>query len=344
MKSRGLMALGMALTLAAGLAAQTGAVGMRPAAAAELAPGIALFQKSHFRQAAQFFRMMEARAPGKSGALLWLAKCRINLGQLEEAQTDLEVYLKRHPRSDDAESLLGFVYYRLRQPRASLAAYARAAALRPPLGDDYKIMGLDYIALRQWPQAERELEQAVKLEPDNPQAQYFLAWMEYIANHFTRARGRLEALARQQPRNLAAASLLGLVLIAQSHYAQASRVYRRAIALEPKLPRRDAQPYIGYGILLEKTGHLHQAAGELRQGLAIKPDSFRAHAHLGHIELMLNQLPAAERELKRALSLNPRYRPAYYQLAQIYRREGKHELERQALEQLAKLPLRNVPQ
>ncbi len=309
-----------------------------------LAAGIAEFRQFHFRRAAAAFRAVELAHPGKTGALLWLAKCRINLGQLAMAQNDLETFLARKPRSDDALSLLGFVDFRRHHPHRSLAAYARAASIQPPLGDDYKIMGLDYIALRDWKHARRELARAVRLEPQNLQAQYYLAWMQYIANQFTPASRRLQRLARAEPRNLNVLTLLGLTLEAQSHFRRAAAIFLKAIALEPGLQARNAQPYIGYGILLERTGHPRQAGRQLRAALRIKPASFRALAHLGHIDLMLNRLPPAERELTAALRLNPRYRPAYYQLAQVYRREGKITQERLALQELAKLPLHNVPQ
>lgn len=309
----------------------------------DLSEAMGQFRENHYRRAARLFARIEALTPGRGAALLWLAKCRINLGLMDEAGDDLETYLHHHPRSDDALSLLGYVLFRRGHPRQSLRIFARAAVLQAPLGDDYKIRGLDYIALRQWTPARRELRHAVKLEPGNLQAQFYLAWMEYIANHFTRARKRLKTLMRREPRNVAAATLLGLTLEAQSHYRQATAEYLRAIHINERAKRRSAQPYIGYGILLERLGHPRQAMSQLHFALTLKPTSFRAHAHLGHIELMLNHLPEAERELRTALRLNPRYRPAYYQLAQIYRREGKPQLAQQAMRRLTHLPAGTVP-
>src|SRR4029077_231243 len=98
---------------------------------------------------------------------LYEGKARVHLEQFTSAESALRRYLVRHPDSDEALYLLGYVLHREGKATESLATYTQAARPRRPTGDDLKIVGLNYVLLNDYPDAINWLEKAVEAEPKN---------------------------------------------------------------------------------------------------------------------------------------------------------------------------------
>ena len=90
------------------------------------------FHKGDYSSAAEFFVKVEAASPGATEALLFESKCLIHLEKYQDAERALRGYARRHPNSEDALYLLGFVLYRQNKPAESLAMYTKGAAFKRP--------------------------------------------------------------------------------------------------------------------------------------------------------------------------------------------------------------------
>src|SRR5260370_3794022 len=131
----------------------------------DLALGLSEFNKGNFTSAAALFARAEEAAPGATDALLYASKAYIHLEQFTAAEGALRRYLLVHAASGEALYLLGYVLHREGKAAESLETYTKAAQLRTPIGDDLKIVGLNYVLLNDYPDATKWLGRAVETEP-----------------------------------------------------------------------------------------------------------------------------------------------------------------------------------
>src|SRR5215470_109860 len=128
---------------------------------------LAEFRAGNYNSAALMFARVETASPGVTDALLYRAKALMQVEDLAGAEQALRGYLESHRNSADALYMLGYVLNRENRPAESLAAYTQAAAINPPISDDLKIVGLDYVLLNDYPDAIKWLEKAVELDSNN---------------------------------------------------------------------------------------------------------------------------------------------------------------------------------
>src|SRR5712664_1003312 len=178
----------------------------------DLALGLSEFSKGNFSSAAALFARAEEAAPGTTDALLYESKAHIHLEQFTAAEGALRRYLLAHAASSDARYLLGYVLHREGKATESLEASTRAAQHRTPIGDDLKIVGLNYVLLNDYPDAIKWLEKAVEAEPKNKEAWYFLGRAYYTKSRLPEARKAFLTVLESDPRDAKAENNLGLIL------------------------------------------------------------------------------------------------------------------------------------
>jgi tetratricopeptide (TPR) repeat protein len=109
------------------------------------------------------------------------------------------------------------------------------------------------------------------------------------------------ALARQYPKNPEPLAHMGLIESRQEHYAEAVKLYRRAIALNPSMPGLR----LNLGIALFKAGDYQQAVSDLDPLLKAQPDDQRLNILIGMSHYGLGHFAEASPLLKRASEADP---------------------------------------
>ena len=102
-------------------------------------------------------------------------------------------------------------------------------------------------------------------------------------------------------------------------YREAADHARKAIALDPSYPNA----YNDLGAYLIELGRPRDAEPWLRRAMAMEGYCCPhfAHFQMGRALLLEGRVNAASKELRRALAIHPRYRPAVELLREIRRRE-----------------------
>jgi tetratricopeptide (TPR) repeat protein len=124
-------------------------------------------------------------------------------------------------------------------------------------------------------------------------------------------------------------------LSSEGRLEEAVSAYQRLLARSPDLP----DSWYNLGLLLRRLGHFDAAlecyAQALRRGVQ-RPEE--VHLNRGVIfSDCLRQDDAAERELRRALELNPNYQPALLNLANLHEDLGRRDEAGRAYERLLEL-------
>ncbi len=212
-------------------------------------------------------------------------------------------YFERDERGPEAAVYAGMAYVVLGKQRPDTSLVRKGVALleeglkdHPGQAEARLLLGVGHMALREPARAIPPLEQAVQIDPDNPEYLYGLA-------------GAYEA-ARRDP-------------------AVIARLYQRALAIQPAM----AQTRVNYGRFLDAQGRLDEALVQYRQAADEQPWLDVAHFNLGTAYLRQGDAARAETELLRAVELNPDYVEALDNLGLLYADQGRLDAARQRFEQ-----------
>jgi tetratricopeptide (TPR) repeat protein len=296
-----------------------------------LAQASKLFEQQRWTEAAQEFQRIEEARPGQTEARLFVGKSFVHLNRFPEAGAALESYLQQHSDSAEALYLLAYVRFRENRPEESLQISTRAARISAPTSDDLKVVGLDYLLLKDHASAIRYLRMGVAMQPNNVEALYALGRVLYEENQFDAAIEALQAVLRLDSRNVKAQDNLGLCFEGKNEMDRAMSAYRKAIEMDRAANRHTAQPYLNLGMALARTDHPEQAVPLLQRAVELDPDSAKAHMELGRALMVLSRLPEAVGELERSVRLKSDDASSHYLLGRVYLRLNKSELGKKEL-------------
>jgi len=285
-----------------------------------------LFRQERWSEAASAFEAWEKQQPNQTDALLYRGKCLANLSQFKDAEEALQAYIASHPQSDAAVYLLAYVLFRENKPKESLQWFTGAAKLRTPTVDDLKIVSFDYVLLNDYADAVDCLESALKMDPDNLDARYYLGRVRYQQDRLDDAIAAFREVLRRAPSNVKAEDNLGLCLEGKNLVDQAIAVYQKAITLDESSLVHTEQPYLNLGILQAKNNNNRDALLLLAKAQRIAPQSAVVHYQLARSLFSLKRVEDAQREAETAVQLNPKDAPSHYLLGRIYRTLGKSDL------------------
>jgi tetratricopeptide (TPR) repeat protein len=243
----------------------------------------------------------------------------------DEAETTVRAYLKQDPGSAKGHFLLGLIYFFEVRPKESLAEYTSGAKFATPAAFDLKIVGLDYVLLDDYNDAEKWLRQSTTRNPSDAEAWYSLGRVEYTLNHFDNAAKAFHQSLDLKPDSVKAEDNLGLTLAALNRPADAIDAWRKAIAMQSSAQHPSEQPLLNLGTTLIDQNEAQEAGSLLEQAATIAPENPKIQEQLGRAYLQLNQLDLAARHLERAVSLSPGDGKLHFQLGQVYRKLGLAE-------------------
>jgi tetratricopeptide (TPR) repeat protein len=257
------------------------------------------------------------------------------LGKPQEAIDSLRqgIALDEHPAPLYRQ--LASLYGKLRRVNEQVAALETATRLDPAQADaDYRNLGVFSFESGQYDQAERYLEKAVEMRPDNSRYHYALGqtylMRAQIGDRLSRAIFHLEAAGRLAPGSGFAHDLLSAAYVKAGRWGDAVRDLRTAINNDSQnevLYFRLAQAYQRLGRKSEAGRAVEyyrrirayaQKKDLLRRRAKARPDDAAAHKALGGLLLSARDYHAAYAEFERVLSLTPDDVQAHESMATIY--------------------------
>ena len=280
---------------------------------------------------------VHAQEPTPVNPLLAQARSAVEAGSLPSAEGLARKYVSQQDASADGHYLLGYILSHEGKAKESLGEYTRAAQLRPPSANDFKVVAVDYVLLGDFLDADQWLTRALQMNPSDADGWYYLGRTKYNENRFSEAIDAFHTCLKLDAHNVKAEDNLGLSHEGLNQMEEATQAFRTAIAWQTGGGERDAQPYLNLGMLLADQEHPETSLAYLQEAVTLAPQNPKAHEQLGRVYLKLKRWNEGRNELERAVQLAPNSSSLHYELAMSYRDQGLKEQAKKEFDRCTEL-------
>ena len=254
-------------------------------------------------------------------ALLLAGMIEAGLGNVEQARVRLERYVAINPRHGQSRLMLARIYLQQNRRKSALDVL-RPLFIGPGTRPEvYGLAGVASMALGEHETARRYLERAVELAPDN------VEFRTQLGISLLRT-GRREAAVKDLQAAFAdsGSSIRPGVILAMHHLSRGENAaaYDLATAMAQRQPDSSVPYNIGGNALLGQ-GVLDAARIAFEEALSRDPDYLPAHYNLANVDLLEGKLDAAEGRLEAVARKHGREVKALQMLVRIAfaRRDGE---------------------
>ncbi len=208
------------------------------------------------------------------------------LSQDAEARKTLDELSADYPWSPEPQLALGDLLREQSHFLDAAAAYTKALALLPTDSPArwlvYYDRGMSYDQGGEWPHAQADLQEALKLSPGQPYVLNYLGYSWAVKRqHMAEARRMVEQALQAVPNDGAIIDSLGYVMLQQGQADAAVKTLTKAVNLEPE----DATINAHLGDAYAAAGQRLQAIFQWRRALQLGPDAHLASELLAKLEM-----------------------------------------------------------
>lgn len=278
------------------------------------------------------------KSPNNATVLVIKSRWLMTEGRREEALARAQSAVKASPDSSIAHYLLGVIQADMRDVVAARAAFQEVLRLNPRVAAAQLHLSQLELAAGAPAQAVQLAEAAVKNAPQSPDAQLSLARGLIAQRDLSRAEPIVAALVKQYPTVGEVHALDGTLQLAKKNTGGARAAYTRALQYAPaSYPAVSGLTALD---LLEKKGT--DARARLNQRLADAPANVPLLLLSARTSMALNDLPDAEKTLRRVIELAPADTSAYGLLGQVYLAQRRLDQAQAEFDQLARRNTKDV--
>ena len=224
-------------------------------------------------EAIKVYQTVAPDSPFRWSARLRVAADHDALGQTDGAIAELTAMAGERPEREDALVRLGDLYRGHERWQEAVTAYDGAISRLPKIEPrHWALLFSRAIALERshdWQRAETDLQQALKLEPDQPYVLNYLGytWIEHGVN-LERAKAMVERAVDLRPQDGSIVDSLGWLYYRIGDYDKAARQLERAVELRPQ----DATINDHLGDAYWQVGRHDEARFQWRRALSLEPE------------------------------------------------------------------------
>ena len=225
----------------------------------------------HDEQAIRILHGVIHDEPDNVDARLLLGSLLAEAGNQTEAIAQLSEAVRSRPQSAEAQNALGEAYNKFGDTKAARAPFEKAVQLNPSFATAQVNLGLILVQAGEWRPAAEHLDRAIQLlehTADAAYPHYLRAKVFSALNEPSKAVEQLEQAVALRPNFPEAWSDLGLARKATPDDAGALAAYKRAVELNPS----DAVAQYRLGSEYLRAGQPHAAVEHLEQAYRLNPE------------------------------------------------------------------------
>lgn len=256
-------------------------------------------------------------------------------GRYDKAEGHYTAILKKQPYHTKARSALALAQaelYKLdaaeKNARQALAKDPRNAMAHVALGvvarNRTASSDMTYRGNRDAYLAEsaRELEEAVRLDPNSPEAHNQLGVTYRFQGRMHEAMHAFQRAARLDPRFAEAIVNQGIAQLEQGNVSEAKRLFDQAV----KLNSKNHMAHYRLGEAYLRAGDPHLALRSLNTALALNPNNAAVMTKMAEAYTAQDNTSAAVASYRKAIQSNPGFMPAYIGISNLFDSRGDGEL------------------
>ena len=266
--------------------------------------GILLVQKASFADAITPLRRALISEPNHEGARRALALAYIGTNEFQLASREIAQLLARSPKDAALLELAAQSFVRQRRYKEAEIVLARRLKLENVTAAHWAAYGDVLDALSRTPEATDVYKKAVDLDPNSTVIRYGLAYLQWKLFEYDDAERELKEVLRRNPDDARASYTLGDLYLAKGFAARAIPLLRKAVAGYPN----EFDTHFALGRALILTGSLDDGIEELRTAVRLDDTIADAHYQLGRALMRVGSTMEGKRELERSRVLNDRQR------------------------------------
>jgi tetratricopeptide (TPR) repeat protein len=217
----------------------------------------------------------------------------------EEASKHLRAVVERTPKDVDAIQALGDVLRADKKFGEAAEIYSRAVAqIATPTKGDWQLFyyrGIAYERTKQWPKAEADFDEALKLQPDEPHVLNYLgySWID-MGQNLDKGLALVKKAVELKSDDGYIVDSLGWAYYKLGRYDEAVKELERAILLRPDDPV--INDHLGDAYM--KVGRGREATFQWRHSIDMKPEADELPKIRKKLEDETAALDAADREAR----------------------------------------------
>lgn len=295
--------------------------------------GDALLGLQRIVAARTVFEQILRRQPACAGALLGLARIAQFERHPDAALSLADRAIAAAPAEPAAYRLRGELLRMQGQFDPALAAFGKAAALRPQLLQSRVDIVALYLQAGKLAQARAELATVRKMAPNSPQLAYQQALMDFQERKLASAQEQLQLVLRAAPNHMPSILLMGAVELARGALPQSEQHLRRFLDAHPghhyatrllagiavrngnpdeamrllapmlEPPQADAEALALAGEAYMKLRLYAKASAVYARAIALAPRAATLHSALGLSRMAMGETEQALAELEQAAAL-----------------------------------------
>jgi tetratricopeptide (TPR) repeat protein len=264
----------------------------------------------------------------------------LNRRDYKRAETILVEEAQRDPKSARAAklyTLVGHILFLDGQYLNSAIAWKKADAIASLDAQTRFSLAMAYVRLNRPDWGRDELQRLSQGDPQNPLYLYWLAKLDYDAREYTPAIAKLRRVIELDPTMMRAYNNLGLCYDSLGQFDEAIQSFTRATELNRTEKQPSAWPPLNFAVSLVSLNRLEEAVAQLHEALSYDPKFPQAYYQLGLVLEKERKFEEAITPLQRAVELDPSYPEPHYTLGRIYQRQGKRQEAQEEIEKFKKL-------
>jgi serine/threonine protein kinase/tetratricopeptide (TPR) repeat protein len=240
---------------------------------------------------------------------VWITLGMIHAQKREfvEAEQAFRNAILRGPLSDVAYRELGRVHRAAKHPAQAEDSYRKAIDLNPNSWANYNAYGAFLVAHDRLDDAESAFRAAINRAPGNARVWTNLGALQFGRGRYADAERSLEKAVSLYEHGPSLSNLATLRYRVNRQYAEAARLFERAVAVAPRDYRiwrnLSSAYYCAPGDRERAAAPLETTAALLDEVLALEPGNAEAVSMLASVRAMQGQRDAAERLVARAAAL-----------------------------------------
>lgn len=260
-----------------------------------------------------------------------LAVAYLRLNDLDNALTEAQRAVDLDPKNPYAHYVLGNVYFHKEDYAAALPELEKVMLLGPTF-DAAHALGVTYLHLKQLDRAKLLFEE-IQTTLKKPSADLHVLFGQAFeqTNYPREAEAEFNRALAIDPQKKKAAFYLGYVILqygGSGRLAEAGRAFERELLIEPN----DFFNNFFAGVVASSENDHKKATSFLQRAILADPVNAEAHLFLGQSQFELNDLAAAEKTLRRAVTLTVedsqrafQSRRIHYLLGRLLAKTGRKE-------------------